>query len=125
MSRWKCWNCLKCYPKTVPHPVTLCHVCYNSQGKNPEIFHQRDPFFKHREELERMKWKGLNRVRKPPLEVKIFFDRINKIRRKVKMLFRLTLILSKLQKETSERVYAPGGVGFQQCQQRFELMALS
>ena len=119
-----CWNCLKYHTKTVPQVVTLCHVCYNSRVKKPKKFEQRDPYFKYKRELEDLNWVGLNRVRKQSPQVQAFFAKINQIRRKMKMLFRLPVILAKLQKESAERAYAPGGLGFQYCQQRFYSMAL-
>ena len=125
MRRWRCWNCLERHTKTGPRVVTLCHVCYNSRFKNPKKFDQRDPFIMYKNELENLNWVGLNRVRKPSPQVLAFFDKLYQLRRKMKMVFRLAVILAKLQKESAERAYAPGGLGFQYCQQSFNSMALN
>ena len=130
MSRWTCWNCLERYPRSKGlHPETLCHTCYKCMFKNPEKFHQRDPYNKYREELNHLGWCGLNRVRKPSLQVYLqvrsFFARKRRIRRKLQMVFWLVgIIVPKLQKDASSRAYAPGGIGYLACLSEFESLSV-
>lgn len=126
MRRWMCWNCLKYYPRSEPfRPQTLCHACHKCRYRDPKKFDQRDPFIMHKNILISMNWIEKSRIRKPSPQVQAFFDKMYKIRRKMKMIFRLPIILSRLQKESAERAYAPGGLGFQYCQQSFNSMTLS
>ncbi len=124
--RPKCWNCMRYFLREKNGKAnTVCRGCYKHMFKRDGSFEKRDPFFKYRNELGHMNWAGLNRVRKPSYQVQAFFAKIYQIRRKIKMLFRLAVILAKLQKESTERAYAPGGLGFQYCQESFNSMALN
>ena len=114
-NRMLCWNCYNYYPRDKNDiPYKLSHACYKVYIKVPNIekFEQRDPFKKYSKELKNLNWTGFHRVRKPSLEVQDFFEKVRRIRRKLKMLFRITIIIIRLQREASERAYAPGGIGY-------------
>ena len=125
-TRLKCWNCMIYFPREKNGSKhTLCRQCYKHTFKMDGTFEQRDPYNKYQKELENLNWVGLNRVRKPSLQVQDFFAKICKIRKKLKILFRITVIIIKLQREAAERAYAPGGLGYQVCLSHFQSLSVN